>query len=67
MRIAKLIAATGTALVLSLPAFAQQQGGTLKVALSPEPPSAIAGMSGLGAAEILYSKIYEGLFLTNKI
>ncbi|MEX3314433.1 ABC transporter substrate-binding protein [Sulfitobacter sp. PS-8MA] len=62
MRIMNFVAAVGAALALSLPAFAQERGGTLKVALHPEPPSAVAGMSGLGAAEILYSKIYEGLF-----
>lgn len=62
MRIFNLIAAAGTALVLAVSASAQEQGGTLKVALHPEPPSAVAGISGLGAAEILTSKIYEGLF-----
>ncbi len=61
-RIFNFIAAAGTALMLATPAAAQAQGGTLKVALHPEPPSAVAGVSGLGAAEILTSKIYEGLF-----
>lgn len=62
LRIVNLIAAASAALLLGLPVHAQEQGGTLKVALHPEPPSAVAGMSGLGAAEILYSKIYDGLF-----
>ena len=62
MHIFKLIIAAGTAMGLAMSASAQQQGGTLKVALSPEPPSAVAGVSGLGAAEILTSKMFEGLF-----
>lgn len=62
MRIVKLIAAAGAAAVLALSASAQERGGTLKVALHPEPPSAVAGISGTGAAQILSSKIYEGLF-----
>ncbi len=62
LRILKLITAAGTAAALALSAAAQERGGSLKVALHPEPPSAVAGISGLGAAQILYSKIYEGLF-----
>ena len=62
LRLLKLITAASTALILAMPVSAQQQGGTLKVALHPEPPSAVAGISGLGSAQILYSKIYEGLF-----
>ncbi|WP_319825940.1 ABC transporter substrate-binding protein [Thalassovita sp.] len=62
MRIFKLIAAASTAIALAVSASAQEKGGVLKVALHPEPPSAVAGISGLGAAEILTTKIYESLF-----
>ena len=61
LRIALKLGAVIAAVSLGLGASAQERGGTLKMALHPEPPSAVAGMSGLGAAEIHYSKIYEAL------
>lgn len=61
MRITAKIGAALFATALASAAFAQEHGGTLKIALHPEPPSAIAGISGLGSAEILYSKLYEPL------
>ncbi|MFC2967733.1 ABC transporter substrate-binding protein [Acidimangrovimonas pyrenivorans] len=43
------------------PLSAHQYGGSLKVALFPEPPTLVAGLSGLGSASIVSSKIYEAL------
>ncbi len=62
LQITRLIVAACTELFIGMSTQAQEQGGTLKVALQPEPPSAVAGVSQTGAAQILYSKIYEGLF-----
>lgn len=56
-----LAAAFAAALALATPLAAQERGGALKVALFPEPPTAVAGLSGLGSASIVSSKIYEAL------
>ena len=56
-----LAAAFAGLLAFAMPLAAQERGGTLKVALFPEPPTAVAGLSGLGSASIVTSKIYEAL------
>ncbi len=48
-------------LTFAAPLSAQERGGALKIALFPEPPTAVAGLSGIGSAGILSSKIYEAL------
>lgn len=62
MRTIRLMAALCVTAVLGNPTSAQEVGGTLKLALHPEPPSAVAGISTTGASEMLYTKIYDSLF-----
>lgn len=62
MRLRTLLSAVFTvAVAFATPMSAQQRGGNLKVALFPEPPTVVAGLSGLGSASIVSSKIYEAL------
>ncbi len=56
-----LFAIWAAVLALAAPLAAQEKGGSLKVALFPEPPTVVAGLSGLGSASIVSSKIYEAL------
>lgn len=62
MRLRSLLSAAFAVVVaFAAPLSAQQRGGSLKVALFPEPPTVVAGLSGLGSASIVSSKIYEAL------
>ncbi|TDK48682.1 ABC transporter substrate-binding protein [Antarcticimicrobium luteum] len=62
MRLRTVICAVFAATVaMAAPISAQERGGSLKVALFPEPPTVVAGLSGLGSASIVSSKIYEAL------
>ncbi|RYC23246.1 ABC transporter substrate-binding protein [Ciceribacter ferrooxidans] len=62
MKLGSLVAITvAVVLAFAAPLAAQERGGALKVALFPEPPMAVAGLSGLGSASIVSSKIYEAL------
>ena len=60
--IARTLLAAALSAVLALPVLAEpQRGGTLRMALDPEPASAIVALSGTGATQIFASKIFEAL------